>query len=140
MKQHTDAVLARIREIPAVASKTYAVVVPKDGNGAPPARPYVVVYPADGIDTQERFTGGRNEQHPRFTLHIVGSSYDNVATVTALVKAKFISDGFGIPLVITDERTRNLYWSSPVPVQVDTDVVPAIPYQVIELGFDSEPV
>lgn len=140
MKIHTDAVLAKIREITALTSKTYAAVVPKDSNGNLPARPFVVVYPADGIDTQERFTGPRRTQHPRFTLHIVGSSYDNVATVTALVKAKFVTGGFGFAPTVAGEYTTALTWDSPVPIQVDTDVVPPVPYQVIELGFTAEPV
>lgn len=139
MIQHTSAVLAKIREIPALASKTYAAIVPKDARGALPARPFVVVYPADGIDTQERFTGPRSTQHPRFTLHIVGSSYDNVATVTALVKAKFVVGGFGFAPAVEGEYTYGLRWDTPVPVQVDTDVVPPVPYQVIELGFNADP-
>lgn len=140
MIQHTNAVLAKIREIPALASKTYAVIVPKDSNGAFPTRPYVAVYPADGIDTQSSFTGPRSTQHPRFTLHIVGSSYDNVATVTALVKAKFVVNGFGVAPAVAGERTWGLIWSTPQPVQLDDDTVPPIPYQVIELAFDTEPI
>lgn len=140
MLVHTNVVLARIREIPALASKTYALIAPKDANGKLPAAPFVVAHPADGIDTQERFTGPRSTQHPRFTLHVVGSSYDNVATVTALIKAKFVdAHGFGIPPVITGWACRSLVWSSPLPVQVDNDIVPPVPYQVIELGFTADP-
>lgn len=139
MLQHTNAVLAKIREIPALASKTYAVIVPKDAAGNLPARPFVVVYPADGVDTQERFTGPRSVQHPRFTLHIVGSSYENVATVAGLVEAQFVSGGFGVAPVVAGAHTWGLTWEAPIPVQLDTDVVPPVPYQVIEVGFNVEP-
>jgi hypothetical protein len=137
--QHTLAVKARIQEVPALASKTYVGVAPKTADGKLPAAPFIVIYPADGIDTQERFTGPRSRQHPRFTVHVVGASYENVQAVTALVKAKFVVNGFGVPPAIGGEFTSALRWESPLPIQYDTDVYPSIPYQVIEISFNAEP-
>lgn len=139
MLQHADAVEARSKTVPALATATYVGRVPKTSAGALVARPFNVIYPADGIDTQDRLTGGRRVQHPRFTMHIVGDSYKQVATLTSQLKARFIEDGFGIPLDVPGEVTRNVQWSSPEPVQWDTDVTPPVAYQVVELSFDSEP-
>jgi hypothetical protein len=139
MRQHTAAVAAVIRSIPALASKTYVGAAPKDGAGKLPAAPLVVIYAADGIDTQERYTGPRATQHPRFTLHIVGSSHDNTQTIASAVKAKFVVNGFGVAPAVEGERTSDLVWESPLPVQYDTDVVPPVPYQVVELQFDAWP-
>jgi len=141
MLAHTLAVVARIQEIPALASKTFKLVAPKNAQGQVTATaPYVVVQPADGIDTQERFTGGRTAQHPRFVLHIVGSSYDNAQTVTELVKAKFIANGFGININVTGDTGRNLHWEAAQPTQVDNDLTPPLIYNTVELGWDTEPV
>lgn len=139
MIQHTKAVTDRIEGMPAFASATFVGDVPRTASGGLVERPYIVVHPADGIDTQERFTGGRRTQHPRFTLHIVGDSYDQVAAITRDLKARFIVDGIGIPLDVPGENTLNLRWSSLEPIQWDRDVTPPVAYQVIELSFDSEP-
>jgi len=137
--QHTKAVTDRAEGMPAFASATFVGEVPRTASGELVERPYIAVYPADGIDTQERFTGGRRTQHPRFTLHIVGDSYDQVAMITRDLKARFIVNGIGVPLDVPGEKTLNLRWSSPEPIQWDRDVTPPVAYQVIELSFDSEP-
>lgn len=139
MKQHTDWVKAQLQSIPALAAKTFVLDARKDGAGDFPKAPFVVIHPVDGIDTDERYTGPALTQHPRFTLHIVGSSYDNVAVVAALVKPLFTVDGLGVIPVIPDERPRRVWWHSPLPIQLDRDVTPPIPYQVVEIGFTSDP-
>lgn len=139
MKQHTLAVTNAIKSIPALASKTYVSIAPRDSAGKLPAAPYVVVHPSDGDDTQERMTGPRSTYHPDFTLHIVGSSYDNAQTVTELIKSKFVVDGFGVRLSVPDENTFGCRWSVPAPTQVDNSVTPPLVYNVAELGFESEP-
>lgn len=139
MIQHTNAVKTRVAGIPALAKATHVGRVPRDSQGKLVARPYAVLYPADGIDTQDRFTGGRRVQHPRVQLHIVGDSYDSVAALTRDLKALFVRDGIGIDLDVPGEKTRNLQWSSPQPIAWDEDVTPAVAYQVIEVSFDSEP-
>lgn len=139
MLAHTQAVRAKIQEVPALASKTYTGRAPRDAQGKLPAAPFVVIHPADGIDGADRLTGPRSVQNPRFTLHVVGSSSDNVQTITAAVKAKFVVNGFGVAPDVPGEVTSRLTWSSPIPIQWDLDVNPPIPYQVIELSFTSEP-
>lgn len=138
MLQHTVAVRDLIKEIPVLASKTYTGSATKDGNGKLPAAPYVVIHPADGIDRQVTFTGPRSEQNPRFTLHIVGTSSDNVQNLTAAVKAKFVVNGFGVAPDVPGELTRSLTWSAAQPIGWDMDVAPPIPYQVVEISFVSE--
>jgi hypothetical protein len=139
MLQHTVAVRDRIKQIPILATKTYTGNAPKDSDGKLPLAPFVVIYPADGIDRQTSFTGPRSAQNPRFTLHIVGSSSDNVQTVTKAVKDIFVVNGFGVAPAVPDESTRSLTWSASQPVEWDRDVSPPIPYQVVELSFVSEP-
>lgn len=140
MIQHSRAVETRTRTVPALATATYVGRVPKTSAGSLVTRPYAVIYPAEGIDTQDRLTGGRRVQHPRFTIHIVGDSYNQVGTIARELKDRFIVDGFGVPLEVEGESTRNLQWSSPEPIQWDQDVEPPVAYQVIEVSFDSEPV
>jgi len=138
--QHSRAVETRTRTVPALATATYVGRVPKTSAGSLVTRPYAVIYPAEGIDTQDRLTGGRRVQHPRFMIHVVGDSYNGVAAVASQLKARFIVDGFGIPLEVEGESTRNLQWSSPEPIQWEDDVTPPVAYQTIELSFDSEPI
>ena len=138
MKKHTDAVKTAIQQIPAVASKTWVSVAPRDSQGKLPAPPYVVIHPQAGTDKQDRVTGPKKSQYPRFTLHMVGSSYDNAASVAELVKAKFVVAGVGVKLAITGETTKPCWWSQPLPTQVDDSVAPPLVYEVAELGFQSD--
>lgn len=136
----TNAVVARIQSVPALASKTFKLVAPRDAQGKLPAAPYVVVQPSDGTSSQERLTGGRSTAHPRYVIHCVGSSYDNAQTVFELVKAQFVTvTGFGLPLVVPGEMARNTHFESSLPVQVDNDVTPPIIYATGELTWDADP-
>ena len=139
MKQHTDWVKSRIQSVTNFAEKTFVTAAPRDATGKLPAAPYVVIHPADGVDTQERYTGPRATQNPRFTLHIVGRDYDSIAAVTRNVKAKFIENGFGVVPVIDGEKCRKVWWESPGVPEPDTDVTPQIAYGIVELGFTSDP-
>ena len=138
----TNAVSTRIKTIPALASKTFELVAPRDSTGKLPTAPYVVVQPSDGTNTQGRWTGPRATSHPHFVIHVVGSSYSNAQTVYELVKDKFIdpTTKFGIPVVVAGEDCKNVAWDSPQPVQVDNDVTPAVIYATGELTWDAEPV
>jgi len=138
VKKHTDYLLAQIRSIAPLASKTFVAPSQRDALGKLPVAPYVVVYPAEGTDTRERFTGPAVTQHPSFTLHIVGSSYDNAATVAALIKAKFVAAGVGIQAVVEGEHSYGMSYSSPQPVQVDYDVSPALVYATAEITWHAE--
>src|SRR3546814_16238606 len=113
-------------------------MAPRTATGVLPAPPLVLIHPADGTDSQERFTGPRSAQHPRFTLHIVGSSVDNVHTLTEAVKAKFVVDGFDVAPSIPVERTYALTWVTHIAVQCATAVSVPVMYQVIEVGFVKE--
>jgi hypothetical protein len=137
VKVHTTAVTTAIKTVPALATKTF--VSTARVAGVLPAAPYVVVHPSDGEDTQERSTGPRLEYHPNFTLHIVGTSYDNAQSVTEAVKAKFVVAGLGVYLSVSGETTERCVWSVPVPTQVDDSLTPPLIYTVAELSFDSYP-
>jgi hypothetical protein len=134
------AVTDRIKTIPALASKTFELVAPRDTQGNITAvAPYVVVQPSDGADAPIRLTGGRVQHNPRIVLHIVGASYTNAQTVTELIKPKFIdAGGFGIQINVTGESGRNLRWSAQ-PTQVDNSVAPPLIYNTVELLWESEP-
>ena len=139
MKQHTAWVEAQLKSLPPLTAKTYIVEAPKDGAGNFPKPPFVVIHPADGFDRAERLAGPATQQNPRFVLHIVGSSYDNVSTITGLVKPLFIQGGIGVTPSIPGESCGRVWWQSPQPVALDRDVTPPIPFQVIELGFTADP-
>lgn len=140
MLAHTEAVEARIKSVPALASKTFILTAPKDAQGKITAvAPYCVVQPADGIDERPRFSGPLTRSTPRFVLHLVGSSYDNAQKVTELVKAKFIgSDRVPIQVDVTNETGSHLYWRAPLPTQKDDSVTPPLIYNTIELGWISD--
>lgn len=139
MKRDTEAVKARIQLDPAVASKTHVARAPKNAQGELSQRPLVIIYPASGQDESDRLSGPRVKRRPRHTLHIVGDSWDQVATLTDRLKGRFVEDGRGVPLVIEGEVTSDIVWDEPVPIDVDTDVTPPVIYQVVELAFTVEP-
>jgi len=136
---HTDAVEARAKTVVPLTTKTFVSVAPRDADGKLPVAPYLVIHPADGVDSQERVSGPRVAQHPMFTFHIVGSSYRNCQEVTELLKAKFFTAGVPTQINVTGERGRALRWSSPQPTQVDNDIKPPLIYNVVEVGWISEP-
>lgn len=133
----TLAVKARAETLVALASKTFVTVTEPVGTKI--AAPYLVIHPSDGVDVATRVTGPRVAENPMFTLHIVGSSANQVQIITGLLKALFVVNGFMVPPVVAGRRARAGYWRSPIPIQTDTDVTPALIYQVIELGWVSEP-
>lgn len=139
MKIDTDAVKAAVQTIPALASKTFIAVAPRT-NGVLPTPPYLVMFPSDGIDRQDRVTGPYSTRYPTFLFHIVGSSYENAQTVTELVKAKFVVGGRGVKLTIAGTTTKPCLWSSPLPIQVDNDLTPPLIYTVAELTFQADPI
>ena len=136
---HTDAVEARAKTVVPLTTKTFVSFAKRDANGELPVAPYAVIHPADGVDSQERVSGPRVAQHPMFTFHIVGSSYRNCQEVTELLKAKFIAGGIPIQINVSGEKGRGLYWHSPQPTQVDNDIKPPLIYNVVEVGWISEP-
>lgn len=138
MKRHTDYVKSRIQNVTNLASKTYVSTVPRAA-GTIPTPPYAVLHPSDGSDSVERLSGPAVTQHPRFTLWIVGTSYDSVAIVTENVKAQFVVAGVGVTPAIAGESCSRVWWDQPVPTDVNDTVTPALVFNIIELGFDTEP-
>lgn len=136
-KKHTDALVALLKTIPAFASKTFVTIIPE---GTKPTSPYLLVHPADGSDSQERVTGPRVTQHPRFTLHTVGGSYDQVAAGAKLIKDKLVVSGRGVTLTVAGDVCQPVWYESPVPIQVDPDVTPSLVYHVAEVGFRADPL
>lgn len=132
----TAAVRGTIQTVPILATATFISRTP---DGVVQPVPYVVIHPADGTDAQSRFTGPYSSLHPEFTLHIVGDTAELVQAVTGLVKAEFVVDGFVVPPAVDGRTGKNGYWRSPLPIQVDNDVSPALIFQVIELGWTSDP-
>lgn len=135
----TEAVVAIIQTVPALTTATYVTKAPKPDPPATLPLPYVIVHPSDGIDEATRYTAPPTTEHPEFTLHIVGGSANQSQVITGLIKAKFLVNGFIVPPVVTGRRNRSGYWRSPLPIQTDTDVTPSLVFQVIELGWTSEP-
>jgi len=133
---HTADVKSRIESLALLASKTFVTLVP---SGSTVSAPWAVIHPSNGTDTQSRFTGPKLTQHPSFTLHLVGTTADQVGWMLEQVKAKFITGGFGIRPTITGENTGPYEWSQPIPIQYDSDVSPALIYAVVELDLYTEP-
>lgn len=137
-RRHTLAVQAVIRTDSAVAAKTYIADATK-ADGKLPDAPFVVIYPGNGTDSTDRLSGPRIQQRPFFTLHVVGTSWDNTLQLTERLKGLFVVNGWGVPPTIPGELTSDLSWSEPIPIQVDRDTTPAVVYQVVELSFTAEP-
>jgi hypothetical protein len=132
---HTQALVAKTRQIPAFASSTFVTVAPK-GTVAP----YVLWHPVKGTNTADRFDGPRVTKHPRFTGHIVGESADQVQVLTDLLEGLLLPGGRGVRLDVLGERARSLMFSCPLPVQVLSDPLPEVIYSVVEVSWDSDPL
>ena len=129
---HTQALVARTKTVPAFAVKTFVTRAPK-GTEAP----YVVWHPAQGTNTQERFTGPRASKHPRFTGHIVGETADQVQLLADLLETALFPGGRGV-LTVSGESVKNFWFESPLPVQVSTDPLPEVIYLVVECGWTAD--
>lgn len=104
---HTDWVVGTIQSIPALATKTFTAIAPRDTKA-----PYVVVWPAENPREAGRITGPSATLRPRFTLHIVGTSVRNAQTITAAIGAKFIQPDLhgvipGAPVTVQENLAVN---------------------------------
>jgi hypothetical protein len=139
-KKHTDALKAKTQEITAFATKTFITIAKYPApSTVKPALPYIVWHPAQGENEQTGVTGPRVRKSPRFTGHIVGEDADQVQVLLDLLEAKLFPDGRGITLTVTGERSKPLWFSSPLPIQVQTDPQPTIVYAVVEVGWSADP-
>ena len=134
MKKHTDALVAKTKEIPAFATKTYVSVAPHLTTA-----PYIVWHPAAGSNSQPGITAPRVTRNPRFTGHIVGETADQVQILMDLLEAKLFPGGRGLVLTVAGERSKPLTYESPIPIQVQTDPQPTVVYGVVEVGWSADP-
>lgn len=129
-RKHTQALKALVQSVPAFAGvKTQVTRVP---NGT--AVPYVVIHPANGANTADRFTGPSLTQHPRYTLHVVGVDADQVQLLMDLLEAAVFPNGRGV-LAVPGERVQGFWYASPLPIQADDDVLPGVVFGVVECGW-----
>jgi hypothetical protein len=133
-KKHTDALKAKTQELVAFATKTFITLAPHET-----ATPYIVWHPAQGENEQTAVTGPRVRKSPRYTGHLVGRDAEEVQTLLDLLEAKLFPGGRGITLTVAGEVSKPLWFSSPLPIQVQTDPQPTIVYAVVEVGWSADP-
>lgn len=132
-RKHTAALGTLTKTVTAFASKTYVTVAPK-GTLAP----YVVIHPAQGRNTADRLTGPSVTKHPRFTLHVVGETADQVQLLADLLETAIFPSGHGV-ITVASESVKNFWYESPLPIQVSTDPLPEVIFLVIECGWTADP-
>ena len=137
MKKHTDALVALAETVPNVTA--VYVSIAKNADQSDVAVPYVVIHPADGRDDSDRLAGPSVTQHPRFTVLSVGKSPDEAAWIAERLKAVLIVGGIGVVPIVPGERSGTFWYSSPQPIQVDTDAFPPLIWHTAEVGFESTP-
>jgi hypothetical protein len=99
----------------------------------------VVIHPTGGTDTQSRYSGPYATEHPEFTLHIVGISANQVRVLADLLKAVIKPAGVGMIPTVSGRRNQRMYWRQPLPIQTDTSVTPPLVFDVVEVGWVSDP-
>lgn len=109
-----------------------------DGKKIEVTFPYWVIHPADGRDTQPAVTGPYVTKHPRFTVWTVALDADTAALAAENVRNVLVVNGRGVTPSIAGESSQAVWYSSPLPIQVDTTKTPALVYHVAEVGFDSQ--
>lgn len=136
----TVALRSQIQTVPALATKTFIVEAknPPPNEATKVTVPWVVIYPADGVDESERATSPRSVRNPEFTLHIVGSSAEQASVVFDLVKAALVTAGQGRKLTVAGRVNDRLWFESPVGAQFDTSVTPPLHYHVARVGWRSQ--
>ena len=70
---------------------------------------------------------------------IVGVNANQALVVADLVKDVLVPGGQGVRVSVAGRTNDPLWWSSPIPGQIDSSVVPAVAYQVAEVGWKSQP-
>lgn len=111
---------------------------PEPDQKVPVTYPYWVIHPADGRDTQSAITGPYVTRHPRFTIWTVALNADTAALAAENVRNALVVNGRGVKPTIAGEKSQAVWYSSPLPIQVDTNQTPALVYHVAEVGFDSQ--
>ena len=137
----TVALRTLIQAVPALASKTFIVEAknPPPNETAKVSVPYVVLFPAQGMDESERATSPRSVTNPEFTGWAVGGSAEQAAIILDLVKAQLVTDGFGVKVSVAGRTNDRCWFESPVPAQFDKSVTPPLHYHVFRIGWRSQP-
>lgn len=107
--------------------------------GAKVPLPYWVIHPAAGRNTSDRVTGPAVTKHPRFTLHANGVDADQAARAGEAAEKLLVQNGRGVVPTVSGEKSKRVWYSSPVPIQVDDGVTPHVFIHIAECGWDSEP-
>ena len=141
-KKHNDALKSFIEEIPPLATKTFEAIAkyPYPDASVKVLPPYLLMFPSDGKNTSERVALRPRTRHPRWTLHLVGSSADQVGDIAELLTAHLLPDDRGAVLAVAGEVCKPLWLDSPLPLQVIDNATPALVYQVFECGLDADPL
>ncbi|AGW41739.1 O-succinylbenzoate synthase [Leifsonia xyli subsp. cynodontis DSM 46306] len=133
-----EAARALVEQVPILTGATFISKAPEDP--ANPDRmqplPYALMHPIGGTPTAERETGPAVTEHPSITLHLVGSSAEQVIALTDLLRPVLTPET--VP-VVAGRLNGRVWWREPLPVQEDTDVSPSLIYAVIEFGWRSDP-
>jgi hypothetical protein len=137
----TLALKALIEQVPALAAQTFVSrpIYPPPNQETKVTTPYVVIHPADGADSATRLTGPVVTEKPRYTVHMVGNSTNQVQVLTGLLKDLLVPNGRGVIPQVTGRHNTRLSWSAPIPIQTETTENPPLVYQVLELGWTSNP-
>ncbi|MFN4000869.1 hypothetical protein [Microcella sp.] len=137
----TQAVKALIQAIPALATATFVGEAkrppPNDTQKVLP--PYVVLFPADGVDTSESLTGPKVITNPEFTGWIVGDSAEQANVLLDLLKQQIYPGGLGVRVEVDGRDNDRLWFESPTTLQRDTSVTPPLLYHVFRVGWRSQP-
>jgi hypothetical protein len=133
-----QAAQALVEEVPILADATFISKVPEDPANPDLMQPlpYALMHPIGGTPTVSRETGPAVTEHPSITLHLVGSSAEQVLALTDLLRP--ILTPFVVP-VVSGRRNGPIWWREPLPIQEDTDVSPSLIYAVVEFGWRSDP-
>lgn len=137
----TEALTALIETIPALENATF---VGEAKNPAPNEEtvvvpPYVVLFPADGVNSAESLTGPKVVTNPEFTGWAVGDSAEQAGVILTLLSTLLFPSGLGARVAVAGRRNDRLWFESPVGLQRDTSVTRPLHYHVFRTGWRSQP-
>lgn len=130
IRAHTAAILARLREDTVLSTVTFEGVVTER-----PQR-YCTVFTNSGYRTVERLAGPSATATFTYTIHSVGSDPQQAQAVAERVFAQLLDY---VPTVAGRVSGR-LRHAASQPVQLDTDVSPALYYCVDQFDLTTDPI
>ena len=137
----TAALKALIETIPALETATFVgeAKYPPPNDTAKVPTPYVVLFPADGVNSTESLTGPKVVENPDFTGWVVGDSAEQAGVVLNLLRQLLYPGGLGVRVTVAGRANDRLWFESPVGLQRDTSVTPPLQYHVFRTGWRSQP-